>query len=278
MVTFHRELNRATAENWATFTAHRERVTALISEVAPPDAAGTLAILGAGNCNDLALDCLAPKFTKVHLFDIDRDAVTRARARQTPEIADRLALHAPLDLGGALGEVSKLRRRQATPAELGGMLGAGIRTLLPNVSERFDVVASTCLISQLVHSCQRLLGEDHPQIQEIACAVVVAHLRIVAALIKPGGSGLIVTDTVSSDTYPLEELFATRPPWALIDELEATGNHLSGTTPKFLRRILNTDPFIAPTVAGSSLVEPWLWALSADETYLVYALQFTRRT
>ena len=91
--------------------------------------------------------------------------------------------------------------------------------------------------------------------------MVVAHLRMLAQLVKPGGTGLLVTDMVSSDTYPLEELWGQRSPWALVDELEATGNHLSGTTPKFLRRIVNTDPVIAPLVASGRAEEPWLWAL-----------------
>ena len=74
------------------------------------------------------------------------------------------------------------------------------------------------------------------------------------ALIAPGGTGLLLTDTVSSDTYPLEELWGQRPPWALMDELESTGNHLSGTTPRFIRRIVNTDPVIAGET-GPALTE-----------------------
>ena len=126
--------------------------------------------------------------------------------------------------------------------------GTGPGAPLAAEPERFDAVASTCILSQLVHGCQRLLGDNHPQIQEIACAVVVAHLHLVAQLVKPGGTGLIVTDTVSSDTYPLVELWGQQAPWSLIDQLEATGNHLSGTTPKFLRRVINTDLVIAPLV------------------------------
>ena len=182
-----------------------------------------------------------------------------------------------MDLGGALADLKKLRGRVATADELGALPQAGSRQVLASQPDGFDAVVSTCILSQLVHGCQRLLGDDHPQIQPIACAVVVAHLRLVAQLVKPGGMGAIVTDIVSSDTYPLEELWGQRPPWVLVDELEETGNHLSGTTPRFLRRIINTDPKIAPLIAASGLEEPWLWRIDDRETYLVYGLTFERR-
>lgn len=182
-----------------------------------------------------------------------------------------------MDLGGALTDLGRLRGRTVTAEQLGALPGAG-GELLTRIRQRFQVVASTCILSQLVHSCQRLLGDDHPQIQAIACAVVVAHLRIVAQLLAPGGTALLVTDTVSSDTYPLEELWGEKAPLTLLEELEATGNHLSGTAPKFLRRIINTDLAIAPIVTQPPAVEePWLWTVGPEETYLVYALSFGRR-
>lgn len=278
MIGFHRDLNRATADNWDSFAPHRRRVTdLLLAAGAGAGADATMAVLGAGNCNDLLLEEIAPRYAAVHLLDIDREAIKEARARQPAELAARLVLHAPVDLGGALAEVGRFRGRRARPDELGGLPGAGAHGALVAVPQRFEVVASTCLLSQLVHGCQRLLGDRHPQIQEIACAVVIAHLRIATQLVKPGGRGIIVTDVVSSDTYPLDEIWGQRDAWAIVDDLETTGNHLSGTTPKFLRRVINTDPVIAPLVGGTSLESPWLWRLSDAETYLVYALGFTRR-
>jgi hypothetical protein len=276
MVGFHRDLNRKTADGWASFAPHRQRVTAAITGAAGGDS-GRVAVLGAGNGNDLALDQLVTRFAQVHLFDLDREALVRARDRQDPAVAARLSLHAPVDLGGALAEVGRFRARAATPDELGALPGAGVRALLERVPERFDVVASTCLLSQLVHGCGRVLGDEHPQLAEIACAVVVAHVRLVAQLLAPGGTGVIVTDTVSTDTYPLEELWAARAPQEILDEVEASGNHLSGTAPRFLRRIVNTDPLIAPLVRDSRLEEPWLWRLRDEESYLVYALAFRLR-
>lgn len=275
MVGFHRGLNRETAGNWGHFQSHRDRVTGLLAAAGRPQ--GRLAILGAGNCNDLALEAIVPRYERVRLVDIDREAIERARERLPEAVAARIDLQAPVDLGGGLSELGRFRKRPATAAELGALPGAALRAGLDAVPDRFDVVASTCLLSQLVHGCQELLGPRHPQIQEIGCAVVVAHMRLCTELLRPGGTALVITDMVSSDTYPLEELWGERPPWMMVDELEATGNHLSGTTPTFLRRILNTDPAVAPNTLAVGLEEPWLWTLSEEETYLVYALRFERR-
>jgi hypothetical protein len=133
------------------------------------------------------------------------------------------------------------------------------------------------VLSQLMHTCNRVLGPETEQLEIIACALVVAHLRLVAQLVRAGGTGVLVTDTVSSESYALEELWSERPPLALLDHLEQTGNFLSGTSPSFLRRILRTDEVLKRTVDGPRLVEPWLWRLDERMTLLAYALAFERR-
>jgi hypothetical protein len=142
----------------------------------------------------------------------------------------------------------------------------------------FDVVVSTCFLSQLMQSAFAALGEQHPQLHAIACAFALAHLRSIARLLAPGGVAHLVTDTVSDETYPLRELWETRAPLALLDHLELTENVFSGTGPAFVRRILATDRQVAPALARPPrLVEPWLWQFSDERTYLVYALSFERR-
>jgi hypothetical protein len=141
----------------------------------------------------------------------------------------------------------------------------------------FDVVLSACLLSQLMHSCYVALGLAHPQLHMMATALAVTHLRSLAALVAPGGTGLLVTDTISSETYALEELWGDRPPLALLDEIDRADRTLSGTAPSFLRKILREDPEVAPLVTAPRLVEPWLWRFTEEMTFLVYALAFQRR-
>src|SRR5215471_11691642 len=96
LLAYHRNNNRETASSWEQFSQHRAQMTQLALEAAP-ETGGRLAVLGAGNCNDLDLDALTARYREVHLIDVDVEAVRRARGRVAPEVADRLITHAPVD-------------------------------------------------------------------------------------------------------------------------------------------------------------------------------------
>lgn len=273
LLDLHRGLNRETAGNWQHFSKHRARVT----ELALAPGGESCAVLGAGNCNDLDVEALAARYQRLHLVDLDAEALARAQARQPAAVAARLALHAPVDLTGVLHRLPGFARRRLTPAELGALPQASADAVVRDLEPRFDTVVSACLLSQIVHSCAEAMGPQAEQLQIVACALVVAHLRAMTRLLAPGGTAVLVTDTVSSDSYALEELWGEREPLALLDHLEQTENFLSGTSPSFLRRILRTDEVLAKEVSPPRLIEPWLWKLDPDVTMLVYALVFTRR-
>lgn len=273
LVDYHRRNNRATGARWEGFAAHRVRMTALALQ-APGE---TLAVLGAGNCNDLDLPALAARFREIHLIDLDAEAVRRARERQPPEVARALVLHAPVDLSGAFDRLAAFKHKPATAAELAALPGAGAQRIQAAVPRRFDVVLSACLLSQLMHSCYVALGIKHAQLQPIAASLAVAHLRSLVALLEPGGTGLLATDTISSETYALAELWNDRPPTALLEEIDRGDRTLTGTAPSFLRKILRDDAQIGPLVTPARLVEPWLWTFTEEITLMVYALAFQRR-
>jgi hypothetical protein len=268
LVDYHRKNNQATAARWDSFAEHRVRLTALALE--PPGQ--TLAVLGAGNCNDLDLPALAARFREIHLIDLDEEAVRGARDRQPESVQGKLVVHAPVDLSGAFDRLAAFKNKPATPAELAQLPAASVQKILRSVPGPFDVVLSACLLSQLMHSCYVALGLQHPQLHIIATALAVAHLRSLGALIAPGGTGLVVTDTISSETYALEELWGDRPPLQLLEEIDRGGRTLTGTAPSFLRKILRDDAQLAPP----RLVEPWLWRFTEEMTFLVYALSLQR--
>src|SRR5947209_20163185 len=66
----------------------------------------------------------------------------------------------------------------------------------------FDVVASTCLLSQLIGNAFHSIGEAHPRFPEVVRAIRLGHLRLLATLARPGGRVVLVTDVVSSDRSP----------------------------------------------------------------------------
>jgi len=277
LATLHRRNNRESAELWQRFADHRARVTALALTDAPAGATGSLAVLGAGNCNDLDLEAIAGRFAEVHLVDLDEEALARARARQTPEVAAKLRLHAPVDLSGVFDRLHRFRDRPATPVELANLPRTSVEGVQAALGGHYDVVMSTCFLSQLMQSAFIALGPEHRQLHLIACALALAHVRTVAALVRPGGTAHLVTDAVTTESYPLIELWNRQPPRALLEQLERTENVFSGTGPSFLRRILATDGQVAPLLDGSArLVDPWLWAFTEERSYLVYALSFRR--
>jgi hypothetical protein len=277
LVTLHRRNNRESAELWQRFEGHRARVTALALGEVPAGDTATLAVLGAGNCNDLDLAAITRRFAEVHLVDLDAEALARARARQAPEVAAKLRLHAPVDLSGSFDRLGRFKDQPATPVELANLPRLSLEKVRAALPGQFDVVMSTCFLSQLMQSAYIALGPAHRQLHLIACALALAHVRLVAALARPGGSAHLVTDAVTTESYPLVELWDRQPPRALLEELERKENVFSGTGPGFLRRILATDAQVAPLLAGAArLVDPWLWPFTEERSYLVYALSFQR--
>lgn len=274
LVALHRRNNQETKSAWDLFADHRARVTSLVLEAG----GHSLAILGAGNCNDLDLPTLAARFREIHLADIDEGALQRARARQAPGVAAALMLHAPIDVSGALARLAEYRDKPPTLKQVGLLAQAGCESVRAALPGTFDVVLSACVLSQLMHTCEVVLGKQHPMLGDIASAVAVGHIRSLVLSVAPGGTGILVTDVVSSDTFPVEELLPEWGPLALLEHLDTTKNILSGTEVSFLRRILNRDEAIAPLIESPRIVPPWLWRLSDRLTLLTYAWVFKRRS
>ena len=109
LIALHRTWNRETAANGALFAEHRARVTATVLEAAEGQAS-VLALLGAGNCNDVDLAAFAARFQEVHLVDLDRESIQRASERQPPETRAPDAARADR-FGGALARLDAFKKR-----------------------------------------------------------------------------------------------------------------------------------------------------------------------
>jgi hypothetical protein len=272
LVDFHRRYNRNSESCWAQFADHRALLTGL-----GRDAGGErLAVLGAGNCNDLDLKALAERYREIHLVDLDEQALAKAYARQTPEVQKALVLHAPVDLSGALDTLAELRHERPTPAQLAALPGKAADHVTLALRGTFDTVMSTCLLSQIMHGARLALGE-HPDLELIATALALGHLRSLVRLVRPGGTGIFASDTCSSEMYPaLVERVKQFSPLAVLGRLEETGNILSGTRPSMIFEALTADPEIAPRLNPPQLVEPWLWKMG-KLSLLVYGIIFQKR-
>jgi hypothetical protein len=269
LLDLHAQNNRATAASWERFASHRSQVTELLRA----GGGETLAILGAGNCNDVDLELLGRQFKEIHLVDIDRAAVDRARQWQAPGVTSSLVTHAPVDLSGCLEALPRYRNEVPDLAELAQWSKNAASRAFGAVTMTFDTVASVCMLSQLMHACSVGLGVEHPCLQVIACATAVAHLRSLVRMVRPGGTAILITDVVSSETFAFEERVARGvEPLDLLAQIDEEDASFTGTSPSFTLEIMTADAEIASALESPRLVTPWGWRFNDEVRYLVYAL------
>ena len=105
----HASLNLQTRSLRDTYTNHRNQIMRLIivrqiimrllnaSNLASGTNANRIAVLGAGNCNDINLPWLTQKFDEVHLVDLDSEAIRFATSGKNVG-QNQVYLHHPIDV------------------------------------------------------------------------------------------------------------------------------------------------------------------------------------
>jgi hypothetical protein len=270
-------INRATDGNWSLYASHRARVTELTLAALSRHPSGRICVLGAGNCNDLALAEVAGHTAEVHLVDADGAALERGLARafsRRPPVSAgtaRLVPHAGVELTGLvplpMGESQMSITAMVERALAGPTLTVG---------QPFDVVLSAGLLTQLISLPVGALEGGDPALTPVVLAVRTGHLRLLARLLRPGGHAVLITDVVSSDTTPglLQATDEALP--HLLSEALTRRNFFTGANPASLATVLRTDPWLATAATESSLVGPWRWRVGPARVYLAIALTFRR--
>jgi hypothetical protein len=98
-----------------------------------------------------------------------------------------------------------------------------------------------------------------------------------AALLAPGGRGLLATDLVGNATYPLEELGPDADLTAVAQELVRTGNFFHGADPLLYSRPLRQDPELVAALEPATPLAPWLWNQAPGRWFLVTGFSVRRR-
>jgi len=268
----------AGADDWTLYAEHRAHLTAVLLG-STSKVGGKLCLLGAGHCNDVDLERLAATFAEIHLVDIDSKALDEAKARQSPEVRSRLVTHGNVDLAGLTQKRLRSWRNRSPSSH--DVEAAGIATLewiLERLPRPFDVVASTCVLTQLAFMLRDALGEHHKMLGAVRLSMVLTHLRCLVGLTGPGGASLFASDLASSNHFPLDQL----PPGAsLIDvmgqiiEKEA---FYASANPNLILQLWEQDDLLQSHTAEPDLLDPWLWTGPESRTYLVYAIRALRRS
>jgi hypothetical protein len=151
-----------------------------------------------------------------------------------------------------------------------------IQSILQRLGRRFDVVVSTCALSQLAvpyHRAWILPAAAWAQLHDATSAV---HLSTLAGATEPGGAGLLVFDVLSSRRVPelrALEGAAQAALDAFLDERDGPSALGADPEPEALLGRLRSG--LASLIDSPRLTPPWLWNLGS-ESQLVYGLLFRR--
>jgi hypothetical protein len=238
-------------------------------------ASGRVAVLGAGNCNDLDLPGLLSRFREVALLDLDEAALKQAADRQGVAGAASLAIIGS-DLTGVWDLLEQLAVTPDDAAVVDRAISLASHPALPKMSGGFDVVLSACVLSQLIKGVADALGENHSRFLDLVGAVRSGHFRLLSDLAAPGGRIVLVTDFVSSDTAPEIAAASESQLGELARRLLENRNFFHGLNPAVIADVWSRDPHLAATTFNLQVAPPWRWDFG-PRVYLVTAFQLEKR-
>jgi hypothetical protein len=281
----HFQRNRETADLFQRYSHHRQMVTGLLLDAASKHSG--LAVLGAGNSNDLDLSQLQQHFSRILLVDLDELALREGLRRQQSsqdvnQSGDRksnIELLPDIDLAGIMRLIPKEATTPLMPDQADDLSTAiEARQSQSGVAlpDRFDVVASTCLLSQVADTLIHLLGADHPRLLSVILAIRREHFRLLLESTLPGGTAILINDFVSSDTWPG---LAQTPEHLFQDECIkqlALQNFFNGMNPLRFQYVPSESPSIANLCADIQLSAFWVWQMRV-KAFAVCACIMRRR-
>ena len=236
-------VNALHPDSSGAFAPHRARLMDLVGE---GGAERRLLVLGVGNASDLDLPLLTERFREVHLVDLDGAALERAKARQPEPVQARLVLHPDVDLSGLLERLDDWGDAFPEPRLLGATAVAAARALVARLGS-FDVVLSTCVLSQLGLPFRRNWVAPASTWANLSAALNAVHLATLAGC--TARRGVLVFDVQEHDGV------ATPDPEQVLAQLRSPG--------------------LAALVASPRLSAPWQWQLGSS-LQTVYAIEFVR--
>ncbi len=270
-----KDANREGLRYYEQFASHRKHQTDFILRTAE-EAGGSLCVLGAGNCFDLDLARVTESFAEVHLVDIDPHAIKKAKERLEDSASENVTLHAPLDASGANDRLEAWRDMRVSPEALIAFPRSATEAVTRKLPGPFDCVVSSCLLSQILLTYRRVLGEGHQLFQAGLVTLLVTHLRILAALTKPGGKALLITDVTTNEIAPLET-FDAASPVSFLERLIESNQIFNYLDPRLLRSLAEEDPALAETIDWRPPTDIWLWQNTQQRAFLVYGAVLLKR-
>ena len=275
LTDLQKQRNESSVSSWDIAQPHRQQVTSHLLQNYNP-ANPRLCILGAGNCNDIDLATLAGTYESIDLVDIDRSAVEKGVTNQRLEESASLTIHGELDVTGVWEQLGSLN-------EAADKSDAAIDELIKNSNEwagleipgEYGTVASTCLLSQLIDGVHKGVGVEHERNLELVGAIRQRHFQLLYDLVCPGGTAIMITDFVSSETAPDLPILSGRALTSRLGQMINDRNFFTGLNPMRLTALLHEPEFLSGPVTDQVCASPWLWNLGPRH-YAVTALRFRK--
>lgn len=246
---------------WKKATLHRENIAKLILASLPHPSLDsnqpTLCVLGAGSCLDLAFEELGHRFSKITLVDLDGDLIRGTAAALKLDHSSKISIVGDFDVTGINGLLTKYG--QEPNADLLAKIktaGSNFGVAASGKLGKFDVVVSTCLLSQLNNQLVECI-EDDSVLAEMLVLMRRWHLSVMLGLTKPSGRSIIITDLISSLELPeldQQEFWLSEKSWSEI----AKGKHFPGMNLVGIEQELNRLEK-TKTVRNSQTSRPWIW-------------------
>ena len=239
---------------WDRFENHREIVTNTLKSFASENS--SLCVLGCGTSFDLELPALARCYGKLTLVDIEGDAIQLGIQKQGLQNCDKINIIGGLDITGVDKNLTQFKRQPSR--KLLDQIIMAARDYLPRGLQSYKVVASTCLLSQLLAKATDCVGESDHRFIEFLIAIRKRHVEIMLDILEPGGTGVLITDFVSSESLP--ELFSvpTKDLQSLLQKAIQEKNYLHGLNPKMVAAVFH-DSSVSERITSLKVSIPWRW-------------------
>ena len=258
-------------EAWDLYRDHRHVVTALILG-AVRRKMGDVSLWGAGACQDVELDQLGEHFNRITLVDIDEKAMEMGMRAQDVLADERYIQMIDVDLAGVKNDLEAYAR-QPSPAALQAMIDRATNYTPPIDLGKQLVIASNCMLSQLICKVDECLPEKDQSFIDLMAAVRQRHIELMVENLSPGGIGLLITDFNSSDALPA--IATTNDLTSTLKQGIDQGNFLHGLNP-FVIQTVFSEPHIASQINPIQVSKPWRWRTS-KRIYACIAFKFEKK-
>jgi len=258
---------------WINAAAHREQICRFLKSATQRDHP-TLCVLGAGACTDLAIESLLETFASITLVDLDGELLEQALKGRQLDSFEQIEVIGGLDVSGAHSLLKQYGERPS------GELLAEIKNVastakLPQL-QQYDVIVSTCLLSQLQHHVFENVEKDEETLAELLAISRRRHLQLLIEHAKPGGGAILVTDFTSSEALP--ELAGSgfdvsESSWQKI----LKGNHFHGMNPLGIIHDLDHDEHLQKMLEKQFTSRPWVWN-ATERLYACMAFYMVKKS